>query len=449
MTFIGRKTLENLISHIQKDEDDNNLSDHLSDLLQSLLTQPPDKALSMLEQISSFHKKHKSYRPTKGFDKIVPSPEHRHGVVETETLQRAKVHIPNKTKIVHFLEDSIMLNWAGISFGTGQNYEISLRLKELGLSLGNDLINLRLWGKMLGQKSDYWIAEGQVTGYNIDLGNDMEVRGKGANSYSYWALSTKPGSTWEALPNLRPRWVFLTKCVRKTLTGDLDAEINVGGFMPFLARERAYLRALIARISAATILAPNGAFAYTDEEGIQSNQEFEFPGSDDLKVQGTWAHAREHLLPNGRTAYQELDPELDEETAAKFEQEREADPPQEKLRAITSDEPVVEGNSDGWTVSQVGDLAQYSFESGPKSYAINIVRSNRWPGAYTVARGTRYCNIYVGYGLRDKWDPSFAEKLAEEETPPEEESDVGDDGDLGEAGESDRGSEDEAADGEK
>jgi len=32
---------------------------------------------------------------------------------------------------------------------------------------------------------------------------------------------------------------------------------------------------------------------------------------------------------------------------------------------------------------------------------VTVLRSNRWPGAATVSQGKRYCNVYVGYGLRD------------------------------------------------
>jgi hypothetical protein len=29
-------------------------------------------------------------------------------------------------------------------------------------------------------------------------------------------------------------------------------------------------------------------------------------------------------------------------------------------------------------------------------FVVNIVRSTRWPGATTVAKGGKFCNIYVG-----------------------------------------------------
>ena len=37
---------------------------------------------------------------------------------------------------------------------------------------------------------------------------------------------------------------------------------------------------------------------------------------------------------------------------------------------------------------------------------MNVIRSLRWPGAVTVAKGGKFTNIYVGYGLK-RGDPSF------------------------------------------
>jgi len=56
----------------------------------------------------------------------------------------------------------------------------------------------------------------------------------------------------------------------------------------------------------------------------------------------------------------------------------------------------------------VGDTQQYS-EGGDAevfNYAINVLRSTRWPGAVTVSKGGKHTSIYIGYGLK-KGDPSY------------------------------------------
>lgn len=406
MALSGRNTQENLISHLLRDENDSNVGQHLTDLLDALLQEQGKSKYKDLENISSFLKKHKGYRPTVSADTIVPpvtTPQR--GLSALETLQRSKVRYAEDGKVQKFSDDAAMLRWAGISFGDTANYDITLRIqRDLAKSLGNDLLNLRLWGKVLGTESDYWIAEGQLKSSTVALGTDLEPRGKGTNSYSYWVLSTLPGSEWELLPNVRPEWIRTSKFIRKHLTGDLNAE--VAGFVPFVDKERAYLRALIARISASCTLCPAGAFVNA-EDGVQPNPEFEFPSTDILKTQEAWIHSRDNILPNGLTEYPEVDENTDEKIKLQIEQERESSPPVEKLRGIAQDNPVEEGASGGWSVAQKGDTSSYAFEGSAKSYAVSVVRSNRWPGAFTVAQGVKYCNIYVGYGLRDKGDPFF------------------------------------------
>ncbi len=39
-------------------------------------------------------------------------------------------------------------------------------------------------------------------------------------------------------------------------------------------------------------------------------------------------------------------------------------------------------------------------KEGTTSYAVNVVKSLRWPGALTVAQNGKFASIYVGYGLK-------------------------------------------------
>ena len=56
----------------------------------------------------------------------------------------------------------------------------------------------------------------------------------------------------------------------------------------------------------------------------------------------------------------------------------------------------------------MGDTQQYS-EGGDAEvfiYAVNVLRSLRWPGAVTVSKGGKHTSIYIGYGLK-RGDPSY------------------------------------------
>ena len=72
----------------------------------------------------------------------------------------------------------------------------------------------------------------------------------------------------------------MARAIRRFLTGDLEAPVK--GHPPFPGKEANYVRALIALISAATVLAPTGAYTAVDgdEEGAITANEEEWEGPD-------------------------------------------------------------------------------------------------------------------------------------------------------------------------
>jgi hypothetical protein len=69
----------------------------------------------------------------------------------------------------------------------------------------------------------------------------------------------------------------------------------------------------------------------------------------------------------------------------------------------------VKGHDSAWTNKIVGDTQKYNSakEGGPElCYAVNVIRSLRWPGALTVAKGGKFMNFYLGYGMK-KGDSSY------------------------------------------
>ena len=61
-----------------------------------------------------------------------------------------------------------------------------------------------------------------------------------------------------------------------------------------------------------------------------------------------------------------------------------------------------------WLSKVVGDTQQYleGAEGDTVSYAVNVIKSLRWPGAVTVSKGGKYTSVYVGFGMK-KGDPSY------------------------------------------
>ena len=107
-----------------------------------------------------------------------------------------------------------------------------------------------------------------------------------------------------------------------------------------------------------------------------------------------------HLPPKGLP---------EEELAGAIEELELKDPSCERYREIEAHTKF--GGEEGqpsWISRVVGDMQQYTDggEGETISYAVNVLKSLRWPGAYTVSKGGMYTSIYVGHGLK-KGDPSY------------------------------------------
>ena len=74
----------------------------------------------------------------------------------------------------------------------------------------------------------------------------------------------------------------------------------------------------------------------------------------------------------------------------------EDDKAEDRFRAINEDTTVL-GSETAWISKVCGDSQQYNKAGGEgtTSYAVNVVKSLRWPGAYTVAKSGQHTNIYI------------------------------------------------------
>jgi len=187
--------------------------------------------------------------------------------------------------------------------------------------------------------------------------------------------------------------------------------------MPFFpGKEKHFLRAQIARISSSSCLSVAGYLQADDEDGsgkVTEAPDFEFPPHEELTSQEKWVHSHAFIHKNGCTKWGDPDSIEDEDLRKQVEQDREDEPPRGPLQAIASDVPGLEdGGSKDWVIKQTGDKGMYKFNDANKSYICTVVKSMRWPGAITVAQGTKFANLYVGYGFK-KCDHS-TEVLAEQ-----------------------------------
>ena len=165
----------------------------------------------------------------------------------------------------------------------------------------------------------------------------------------------------------------------------------------------------MARIFAATAIVPKGLFEMDEETNeMKFAEEFAMPGTEELKSLEVWGNLHPVILKAGRTTHIEPEGMADEEKEEYMNKLAEDDKTEERFRGINEHVPMP-GMETAWSSKVCGDLQQYVQlppKEGTTSYAVNVIRSLRWPGAVTVAKGGKFTNIYVGYGVK-RGDPSL------------------------------------------
>ena len=155
---------------------------------------------------------------------------------------------------------------------------------------------------------------------------------------------------------------------------------------------------------------------------VKFAEEFTIPKSDELRAVAAWSNVHPIILQVGRCSH--LVPDGIEEPDAYREEKEATDPSVERFRGLEEHVPMGE-NDPAWSSKVVGDTGSYTdgAEGEVVSYAINVIKSNRWPGAITVSKGGKFTNLYVGYGLKKgaAKGPSFQPlSLADVQADPEE-----------------------------
>lgn len=227
------------------------------------------------------------------------------------------------------------------------------------------------------------------------------------------------------LPAARAGHVVAARSIKKMLTGSLDSPVYSMPWFP--GKERHLLRAQIARISASCNIAPAGWYEADEEAGEGKIKESEDPtGSfptDSITSEGGWVHSAPCLFKTGKCSFLDVStlPEglATEDQATAWTEEIEAQKTEEgdNVKAILSPigDDLAELKPDGdegsiaWSIKVFGDKGIYKmgeqelakkFGDGDKTHQVTAVRSMIWPGATAVSQGTKFANIYIGYGLK-------------------------------------------------
>uniref|UniRef100_A0A0D9RTB7 Radial spoke head component 4A n=1 Tax=Chlorocebus sabaeus TaxID=60711 RepID=A0A0D9RTB7_CHLSB len=425
-----------------------NLYDHLSNMLTKILNERPENAVDIFENISQDVKMahyRKKFDALHNENEMLPTYEiaekqkalflqgHLEGVDQELEDEIAENALPN------VMESAFYFEQAGVGLGTDETYRIFLALKQLTDT--HPIQRCRFWGKILGLEMNYIVAEVEFregedeeeveeedvaeerdngeseadedeedelpkSFYKAPQAIPKEESRTGANKYVYFVCN-EPGRPWVKLPPVIPAQIVIARKIKKFFTGRLDAPII--SYPPFPGNESNYLRAQIARISAGTHVSPLGFYQFGEEEGeeeeeveggqnsFEENPDFEGIQVIDLvESLSNWVHHVQHILSQGRCNWfnsiqknEEEEEEGEEEDEEKEEPdyiEQEVGPP--LLTPISEDLEIQ--NIPPWTTRLSSNLIP--------QYAIAVLQSNLWPGAYAFSNGKKFENFYIGWG---------------------------------------------------
>jgi radial spoke head protein 4A len=305
------------------------------------------------------------------------------------------------------------------------------------------LQHVRFWGKVFGTQQNYIIAEveyreGEEAGEeeeeaeeepdedkekeDADEGEEeaeedvlpkpdykpppevpKEEARMGANKKTYFVCN-EPGKAWVRLPVVTPNQISIARQIKKFFTGNLSAPIV--SFPPFPGNEANYLRAQIARISAGTHISPLGFYSFDEEEeeeedaardNFVENAEFEGIPVRDLcdPTLGNWVHHVQHVLPQGRCTWWNPQ-QKGEENGSDDEEEEERDEPDEPEPEVGP--PLLTPLSEDAEVNSMPPWTPKLSSKLVSQYAIAIMRSNLWPGAFAFGVEKKFENVYIGWG---------------------------------------------------
>lgn len=255
---------------------------------------------------------------------------------------------------------------------------------------------------------------------------------------------------WIELPAVSQHQIRASRDIFKYFTGELDAHVSASPLFP--GREENYLRAMIARISASTQIAPRGAYKMSST--ILSNhatqdlrEEIENPPmtiiipcrdvnfkpmrTDQLMETKSWVHLQPFIFEHGDTR-----PLIDENTTLQSEcvddkeQKKATDATAAKLK---DNAKVAKGKSDQKAADKKAAAAadtrsdklddSNTFKSCSDDACKNhssvwsmlkpavmidsmknivLVKSNIWHGAFAFASGAISDNIYLGWGIKNR-----------------------------------------------
>ncbi|PNI28780.1 RSPH6A isoform 3 [Pan troglodytes] len=434
---------------------DLSLYEHLVNLLTKILNQRPEDPLSVLESLNRttqwewFHPKLDTLRDDPEMQPTYKMAEKQKALFirsggGTEGEQEMEEEV-GETPVPNIMETAFYFEQAGVGLSSDESFRIFLAMKQLVEQ--QPIHTCRFWGKILGIKRSYLVAEvefreGEEEAEEEEVeemtegGEVMEAHGEeegeedeekavdivpkpvwkpppvipkeesrsGANKYLYFVCN-EPGLPWTRLPHVTPAQIVNARKIKKFFTGYLDTPVV--SYPPFPGNEANYLRAQIARISAATQVSPLGFYQFNEEEGdeeeeggagrdsYEENPDFEgIPVLELVDSMANWVHHTQHILPQGRCTWVNPLQKTEEEEDLGEEEEKADEGPEEVEQEVGP--PLLTPLSEDAEIMHLAPWTTRLSCSLCPQYSVAVVRSNLWPGAYAYASGNLRTSTSAG-----------------------------------------------------
>ncbi|CAF2062339.1 unnamed protein product [Rotaria magnacalcarata] len=457
---------------------DISLYDHLAYVITHAMQSPQDNMNDLLENLNEtvqYQILESNLRPVKDNTKLTMLKIHAQLLEGKERdLIKSKDYII--TVVPNLMEMAYFCSSAGYGIHMTEMILIGSAMKRLNNEI--NCIEMKFWGKIFGLHCDYYIIQVQHEkemkfdeidiinrskhsncrieakanqDQNIQFEVPSEPHGIGTNQYTYF-VTNSPGLAWTKLPDVKPSMIDHARKIRCFFTGCLSAKVN--SFPPYAGLERDYLRAQIARITATTHISPAGFYILTDnndeeeaeemtfnndrkDPNIILNPEFSNDPTNPITVKQLagkdlqeWVHSLPEILPQGRTRFWRP-PSTLATNFSKEEEEEGNDDNEETLDRNSVEIPApllqpigddknLHTNQNSWSIGLTMSIMH--------EYSLCYVRSNVWPGAFTLGHTVygNFLNLYVGWGQKyEQFSPSqtsvpkveFAKEFIEKNDP--------------------------------
>lgn len=129
-------------------------------------------------------------------------------------------------------------------------------------------------------------------------------------------------------------------------------------------------------------------------------QTIPMPTTEQMMKKSSWVHYAKCILNNNKTSHT-INEEV-EDREAEIDRVLRSDPYERRLKPISEDK-ACKGNYPAWILRSFGDKMTYAMSNplhGTKQYAVVVVKSTVWPGAFSYFWQGQWGELYIGDGMK-------------------------------------------------